>query len=711
MRKIHIILLALILVPVCVVAQQSSDPVIFEINGQPIVKSEFMKEFLRSIGQSPEAAPTACTYEKRQKLEEYVNLFVNFRTKLTDAYAHGYDTSAQIIKELATYRKELAAPYLIDSATMQQIMDEAYERNRYVLHAAHILIPIIATDSPADTQAKYEMAMDAYRRATAGEDFFKLASNVNDQLTPPDQRLARQRPPQEGDLGCFSAFDMIYPFESAAYALEPGEVSLPIRTRYGYHVIKLFGKYEYYGNTTLRHIWVAGGNRPQKAKQLIDMAYARLQNGESFESVAKNCSDDAISNGKGGLLEDMAVGQLPAEYIEQLSQGLKPGEYSKPFTSFYGWHIIQLVKRDTMPPLDQLRSYYKQKLTHDPRRKNPEKKFILSCKSRYHFVDYTQSHGTLAAKEGAWVYTPAAKVTSKTPYAATLQPAVALLNDSVFMRRWVFDTTRITDNRPLFNLDGRDYTIKDFCTYIAHNQKNYNKCSMDKYASERYNDYIDHTILTYADSRLETENPDFRDIMRDYKQGLIIFAYNEEKIWNQAFLDTIGFRQFCDSSMAQRSEDNPDDEPYFWNARANVVVVDIADSSLIAPDKARKALEKAVRKQTSSSELRETMVKAAHFSSLPDTSIIVHDERVEDGRQTLLRDGEWKKGIFVHPNVRGYQLVAVTEVTPVMLKTVDEARGYYINDYQGAIEARLLQSLKKKYNVIVHQDVIDEITY
>ena len=208
------------------VAQNANDPVVFQINGKNIYKSQFMKEFLQSIGNDPNAAPTACTYEKRKALEDYVQLYVNFQTKLADAYAMGYDTLTTLNQELAGYRKELAAPYLIDSATLQQLLREAYDRNHYVLHAAHILVHCPESATPEDTLKAYTHAMEVYQEALKSDNFYEVAQKemryqrMNDR-DPLVREKADQVNPLEGDLGCFTVFDMIYAFESAAYAMKP----------------------------------------------------------------------------------------------------------------------------------------------------------------------------------------------------------------------------------------------------------------------------------------------------------------------------------------------------------------------------------------------------------------------------------------------------------------------------------------------------------
>ena len=202
-------------------AAWSQDPVVFEVGGKPVYKSQFMKNFLQSIGKDPSAAPTTCTYEKRKALEDYLQLYVNFRSKLADAYALGYDTNEALCKELKTYRDELAAGYLIDSVTLTELLREAYDRIQYSLHAAHILVPCAETALPQDTVEPYRRALELADRARGGEDFYTLAQEeMRRQRINSQDPLVRQRAeepnPVEGDLGCFTVFDMIYPFETAA---------------------------------------------------------------------------------------------------------------------------------------------------------------------------------------------------------------------------------------------------------------------------------------------------------------------------------------------------------------------------------------------------------------------------------------------------------------------------------------------------------------
>ena len=557
-------------------AQTNTDPVIFEIGGKPIYKSQFMKEFLRSIGKDPSAAPTACTYEKRKALEDYVQLYVNFQAKLADAYALGIDTLQFLNDELNVYRKDLAAPYLIDSVTMQSLLREAYERNHYALHAAHILVPCQESAGPEDTLKAYQHAVELYNEALRNPNFYAIAQKeMHDQLInnidPEVRERAKQVNPYEGDLGCFTVFDMIYAFESAAYAMNPGEIRGPVRSRYGYHIIKLFDRYNYYGKVQLSHIWVS--DKSPNAEGRIRAAYQQLQDGMDFEMASKNNSDDHETRAQGGRMPELACNQLPFEYVAEIAKGLKVGEYSAPFKSRFGWHIIKLIKQETMPDFETLIPYYKSRMTRGERSTKPQHIFVEQCKQKYNFVDYTKVK--TSKKKNA-------------PYAADLKAVQALVTDSIFSAIFHYDSNQITDMRPLFKVGDRQYNSRNFARYILKNKKVRPICPLDIFVKERYDEFVEAMVLKYADDRLEYDNAEFGDLIREYRHGLMIFTYNDRTVWSRAIKDSAGFQEFYNRMAPTHSYDDTNDAVYFWNHRARVQVVTVADSACLKPDKALK---------------------------------------------------------------------------------------------------------------------------
>ena len=679
------------------VAQNANDPVIFQINGKNIYKSQFMKDFLHAMGKDPHAAPTACTYEKRKALEDYVQLYVNYQTKLTDAYALGYDTLTSLNQELATYRKELAAPYLIDSTTLQQLLREAYERNQYVLHAAHILVPCDESALPADTLKAYQHAMEIYQEALQSKNFYEVAQKemrnqrINDR-DPLVREKANDLNPMEGDLGCFTVFDMIYAFESAAYALQPGEVSKPVRTRYGYHIIKLFEKYEYYGKAQLAHIWISD-NTPKAQGRIMD-AYRQLQEGRDFGIVAHNYSEDQTTSNNGGLMPELAPNQLPSDYVEAVAKGLKAGEYTEPFHTRFGWHIVKLVKQETLPDIESLTPYYRSRMTRGERSTKPQKMFIDQSKQKYGFTDYTQ---VVTSKKKA----------KKVTYAASLAAVRSLVTDSIFDAKFNYKPEDITDMRPLFKIGDKEYDSRQFARFLYKTKKLQRTCDLDMFVTSRYQDFIDAMVLEYADSRLEQDNPDFGALVEEYRHGLMIFTYNDHKVWSKAIKDTLGFDAFYRTASLTHNYNDTNDAVYFWNRRARTVVYTIPDSTLLTRSKALKVVNKGLKKGWDSTKIKNELNSKAKQDNLVSNTFTM----LEEGNQTTLASNEWHPGAYAHTADSGYQILVVEKILEPELKSRDEARGYYLNDYQNYLEEQNNLALRKKYNVVIYQDVIDEIAY
>ena len=677
-------------------AQNADDPAIFEINGKTIYKSQFMKDFLQSVGKDPSAAPTACTYEKRKALEDYVQLYVNFQAKLADAYAQGLDTLESLNSELASYRKELAAPYLIDSATLQQLLQEAYERNHYALHAAHILVPCEENALPEDTLKAYQHAMELYNMALTNPDFYAIAQKeMHDQRSENRDPTIRDRAdevnPVEGDLGCFTVFDMIYPFETAAYGMKPGEISKPVRTRYGYHIIKLFSRYEYYGKSQVAHIWIPESDPSAKGK--INSAYRQLQEGREFGLVAKDHSADRTTSTKGGLMPELACNQMPADYVETIARGLKLGEYSEPFHSRFGWHIIKLVKKDSIPSLESMTPYYKNRMTRGERGTKPQHIFAEQCKEKYNFTDFTKVK--TSKKKNA-------------PYAASLDAVRSVVTDSIFSAIFNYDSAQITDMRPLFQIGDKQYNSRQFARYIYKNKKVRRICPLDAFVSERYDEYINDMVLKYADQLLEIDNPDFHDLIEEYRHGLMIFAYNDHMVWSRAIKDTLGFEEFYQKASLTHNFDDTNDAVYFWDERARVHTWTITDSNQLSRAKAMKIVEKATKKGKDSSYILNKLtakVKEGHTAILEDLLL------VEKGNQNMLSSNEWRPGVYCHTADSGYTILVVEQMLQPELKSREEARGYYLNDYQNYLEEQNNADLRNKYKIKIYQDVIDEITY
>ena len=696
MKKVLMTIAAVLLLAGAGAQTWPHNPVVMEVGGQKIAKDEFMKDFMSSVGERLAAKPGVTEAEKRQTLDEYVELYATFRAKLKDAYALGFDTMPNLIEELKTYRDELAAPYLIDSATLERILHEAYDRNHYSLRAAHILIMVSPDASPEDTLKAYKRIMGLRDRIMGGEDFFAVSS----------EEVHRQQPeaptrPNEGDLGYFTAFDMVYPFENAAYALKVGEVSMPVRTRFGYHIIKLLDKVEMFGKCDLAHIWLMGQDSTMRKYEIND-CYNRLVDGQNFAIVARQ-SDDRTTNGNGGLMPNATLNNIPPEYVD-VAQHLKEGEFSKPFFTQYGWHIVKMVRRDTLPPYESMVPYYKQKMTRDQRGEESRKAFTLSSMKRYGIQDLTQTP----------VPQPKGKKRKKkepVKMQASLQQLYDIVPVEATRNRWDYNDSMVTDIHPILTMPGKSYTTLDLARYISTHQRGERPLKSEYFVNMKYSDFIDSVVMVYVDSRLEKDNPELAAVVEEYRHGLMIFNYNNAMVWRKALHDTAGFADFYARESSTKRMDNPDDSVYFWKTRARVVTVNVVDSACIAPAKAAKILKKALKKNKGSLEMKDMLTEAVGKKCTAPRPVSVAPDLVEMGHQNLLSAGQWQKGVYLSPKTKGYRAVVVEEVMPPMLKGQMEARGYYMNGFQNEVERKHNDMLSKKYNVKINYDVVKQISY
>lgn len=683
-----------------------TDPVIMEVGGKQIRQSEFMAEFLPTVGKKPGDAPTQCTYEKRQALNEYVDLFANFRAKVLDAQARGFDTMRVLQKELSKYRRELAAPYLIDSAVLDGLLHEAYERNHYSLHAMQIMVRMRPDAEPDDTLRAYNKIYDLYNRVMNGEDFATVAAEQFKAENPGAQIHGTP-----GDLGFFTAFDMVYPFENAAYALEPGQVSKPVRTRFGYHIVKVLEKVTLHGKLQVAHIWIQASDSTSNRDRIYSI-YKHLEEGVPFEEQTYRSSDRSTAD-KGGALPLLSLSQLPVDYVIH-AQNLKVGEHSKPFFTEYGWHIIKVLQKDTLPPYESMVPYYKQKMTVDPRGAESRRVFAAKARQRYGIQDLTRtpvSMPTETPQKGKGKAKAKAAPQQPVEMQASLDEMVSRLNDSVFIAKWRLRDTNFNDQRPIVRVPGKDYRIVDLARYIRRNQQEQAKMKKDYYVQQCFDKFLDSVTIVYADSQLEKEHPEFAALVEEYRRGLMIFNYNDKMIWSKAVQDTIGFTQFYITESAKKSMAEPEDSIYFWKMRARVVVLDVADSSQIAPAKAQKLIAKAQKKNMASREMKELLEKNFDKKAAVKTPVAMQVDVVERTRQQLLNENQWSCGVYIVPQHKGYRLLAVEKVLEPMLKGQNEARGYYLNAYQNEVERRLIEELRKKYNVKINWNVVEEITY
>ncbi|MBT8257108.1 MAG: peptidylprolyl isomerase, partial [Bacteroidia bacterium] len=338
--------IALCLIGFYISAQDLNDKVLIDIDGDKVKVGEFLRVYQKNLDLVKD--------DSQKDIDGYLKLYTNYLLKLKEAYALKYDQRPDYKREFQTYKKQLSKNYLTDKTVTEKLVREAYDRMSQDVQVKHILIRL--EDNETDTTAVYNQIM-AFRERLINEDFESIRRDSHNGSSVFVE-----------DLGYFSAFKMVYPFESVAYNTEVGAVSMPFRTRFGYHVLKVFDKRKSRGEVTVGHIFLSK-NTPDSIgdpAERIQNIYKMIGQGKEFEDLAKQFSEDKSSSQKGGRLNSFKSGQLSSVKFEDMAFSLNTiGEISAPFETDFGWHISKLIEKKPIGSFDELRPQVEARVKRD----------------------------------------------------------------------------------------------------------------------------------------------------------------------------------------------------------------------------------------------------------------------------------------------------------------------------------------------------------
>jgi len=467
-----------------------NDQVLLTVAGEDVTVEEFMYVYNKNNTQGGEKTD-------RKSVEEYLELYINFKLKVKEAEELGLDTVAAFINELAGYREQLAEPYFVNEEIIEELLVEAYERKKTDLRASHILITVGPDAMPEDTLAAYNKIMDLKQKVDMGEDFAMLASFQSDDPSARDRVSPRNNqtiPGNGGDLGYFTVFDMVYPFETGAYNTEVGKVSDPVRSDFGYHIILVTDRIPAQGNIEVAHLFL---QMPENAthqdsvyvKEKADSLYQRILDGESYEELVTEYSDDKGSAAKGGLLPKFNVNRMVPQFIQVISTMNDSGDISKPVLTSYGWHIIKLYSKSGIGSFEEEEPEMRKRLTKDKRAQKSREIIIVDIKNEY---DYTVN------EEG-------------------LNGMYELIDSTIYEGKWTIPEN-ITLNYTVFTLGDRTYSQSEFAAYIEKNQNIGKQEHINEFVNKKFKEFSDEECKAYEDSRLEEKYPEFKAIVKEYLQ-------------------------------------------------------------------------------------------------------------------------------------------------------------------------------------------------
>ncbi|MGE5424257.1 MAG: peptidylprolyl isomerase [Syntrophothermus sp.] len=657
----------LLVIGFSVKGQVGNDDVLMTIGGKNVTVGEFLSIYLKNNPKADSLKKSGKSAIDRKNLEEYLDLYTNFKLKVREAEDLGYDTVGKFKNELNGYREQLAKVYFVDEPTLNKLIREAYDREHFDVRASHIFVKVAPDAAPADTLAAYKKIEKIRERVLKGEAFDKVAVEVSDDLSARDRAATPQQSAMKGnhgDLGYFTVFDMVYPFENGAYSTEKGKISGIIRTDYGYHIVKVTDKQPAMGKISVAHIFMtvkkdATAADSAAVKKKMDSVYTRLKDGAKWEEMVKQYSEDKGSAAKGGKLPKFGVNRMVPEFIDAIYKLKKVNDFSTPVQTPYGWHIIRLEEKKTPGTFEEEKNELKQKVEKDSRYQLAQEVVYNRIKKDYGFTEYPEAK--------AEFYT--------------------VVTDSVFFGKWNPELAKNL-RKPLFKIGNNIYNQEDFTMFISSRQKKMEKGNIPGYVNKLYKELVNNKLIATEDFNLERKYPDFRNLMQEYHDGILLFDLTDEKVWSKAVKDTTGLKEFYEKNKTN----------YMWDSRLETKIYKLKNAKQV--QKLRNFLTTGLDD--------DALLKEMNTDSVPVLSIESGKFSRKDNKYT--DQISWTPGLSNDlPADTGIVIIKVVRVLSPEPKSLSEARGIITADYQNYLEKEWISALRKKYPVTVNRQVMDKI--
>jgi peptidyl-prolyl cis-trans isomerase SurA len=624
---------------------QSGDPVLFTVDGQPVAASEFTYIYSKNNRDDADFSATS--------LREYLDLYTKFKLKVREAYAMGLDTVSSLRSELDGYRKQLAESYLNDKEVTDRLSHEAYDRMQEDIHVAHIYVKT-NPNAPNDTLAAYDKIQKIYARLKGGEAWNDVARTSSEDLATKEAG---------GDVGFITALlpNGFYAFETTAYTTPVGTYSTPVHTSIGYHIVKVLEKRPARGEMDVAHILIrvkSDGSNNAEAKAKIDALSQEIKKGARFEDIARKSSEDKTTADRGGFIGTMTINQFEKPFEEAGYALQADGDISDPIRTRLGWHIIKRVKKRPNLTYDAAKRKIETMISRDERMTSARQIMINRIK-----------------KDAGYSF-------DQNVY----NDFLSHLGDDLQTYRWQVPAVA---EKPLLTIGKDTYTNIDFGNYIRNNARTRmgvakgtpNKEILDKVFAE----FVNEKALYFEERNLVNKYPEFKALMREYEEGILLFEATKINVWDKASKDSTGLIAFHNQHKMN----------YMWDERIEVATLTV--------DSTAKSKLPTLKKWAAKQSLSNVMTKAGkkHIPVQVTKKIYLKDEVLPVGLT-------WAQGKMADlPAGNGF--MKVEKIIPPQPKSLDEARGYIIADYQDQLEKEWVETLMKKYPVKVNEDVLKSL--
>ena len=630
-----------------VTAQDLQDKVLMTVAGKNVPAGEFIRMYRKSYDPA-----------NLKDLDSYLDQFVIFKLKVADAEHSGYDTTKAFSTELAGYRNQLAQSYLTDPDTKDKLLKQAYQRSLVELNGWHILVSIPAEAAPDDTAKAYKRALYIKERILQGESFEQVARSSSDD---PSVKI------NGGNLGYFSAFQLIMPFEDAAYGMKTGVISDPVRTPYGYHLIKITDRRPSAGKIKVAHIMIsvppgASDKVAAAAKDTIWMIYRKLVAGGSFSDLAARYSDHKESASKGGELNWFGAGEIVSDFAEAAFRLKKNGDFSVPVKTPYGWHIIKRIDRKPPGTFDEMKPWLESKINDSYLNSISRRSFVEKLKKEYSFELNNQVVTWFRENTDTLIMKGTAK----------------------------YDRTNLPEGS-VYSFAGQHLSARELAQFIEKKGSLINSADPGTFIDRSIETCAADQIMKFENAGLEKKYPDFRYLMTEFHDGILLFDISGKKVWNRSQDDSVGLKEYYEINK-QNYLSKPVVEGRMYTLRMK---------------NGMKSLFTAYNKYSRQSDCDSKLYRK--FTEKKDTLLSIRSGVWQHGENKIIDGVKWEEGVHEAGTNDLPVLVVILKVKPAAPLPFAEVKTELATGYQEWLEKRWIEQLKASYIVKINRNVFEEI--
>lgn len=627
---------------------------LFTYGPNSVTKEEFLRVYKKnSINKKPDMS--------EKELRSYLDLYSLFRMKVAEAEKQQLDTVPSIDRELSNYRKQLAKNYLTDDQITNKLIREAYDRMKENVRVAHILV---SCPPGGDTVAPRKKIDSIYKLIdTKAQTFEALAAALSDDKGSKDKG---------GEIGYITSLLYVYPFENASYNTPKGKMSAPFRSQFGYHIVKVLDRRVDKGEIKVAQIMIQvvkskGEEGIKSARMRADSVMAQLKAGARFEDLVAKYSDDKFTVNDSGVMKPFGAGRM-VQVFEDAAFGIKKaGEVAGPVQTDYGFHIIKLLAKYPLKPYDTLYPQLKRKVENDARAQTAKDIFFEKIKGQNGFKEYHDNYTELYNK------------------------LLAIPDTGATAKSIILDDYR-SMNKPVLVMAGKNYTQNDFVAFLFNLTRGKLNGPKPTVIRDAYSLYVNNLVTDFQEHKLVEENPEFKTLMTEYKDGIMLFELMDRNVWSKASKDSAGLKAFYETRKGK----------YMWESGFEGAVYKFKNKA---------AFDTGMIMIPQKRYTEEDIAKAINTTDRPD-GVTVQRGRYEFSRYKDATVNDFaSSNIKVIPGDNGsYTVVAAKQVfaTPVP-KSLDEARGYVVAEYQDFLEKQWNDKMRHDYPIKVNETVFKSL--